>query len=199
MKQSAKKPDANSTGSDTGADAYAAFKPEVGDNIIKQISATAVDLKDAQALVAALEEQMKEAKANVVHLGEKILPDLMDTAEMTSFTTKEGIVVTVSERIRATIPAKTQKDALDWLIDNNENGIIKRQFTIEFGRDDNQWADKFERDMAQRKKALPCKRKSSVHPQTLAKTITTMLADGVDVPMELFGAFRQRFSTVKVK
>jgi Ribonuclease G/E len=178
---------------------YSQYKTEPGDNLIQQISQTAVDLKDAQALVAALEDQLKEAKANVVHLGEKVLPELMDAAEMASFTTKEGIVVGVSERIRASIPAKTHKEAIAWLEENGEAGVIKRTFTIEFGRDDNKWADKFERDMKQRKKPLPCKRKTAVHPQTLAKTITDKLEAGVDVPMETFGAFRQRFSTVKVK
>ena len=187
------------TNKKTKADPYADFKAAPGDNLIVQISQTAVELKDAQALVAALEDQLKEAKANVVHLGERVLPELMDSADMSSFTTKEGIVVSVNERIRASIPAKSQVEALAWLIDNGEDGVIKRQFTIEFGRDDHKWAEKFERDMKQRKKPLPCKRKSSVHPQTLAKTISDKLAAGVDVPMETFGAFRQRFSTVKVK
>lgn len=178
---------------------YSDYKAQPGDNLIAQISQTAVELKDAQALVANLEEQLQEAKKNVQHLSERVLPELMDAAEMTSFTTKEGIVIGVSERIRASIPAKTHKEALGWLEDNGEAGIIKRTFTIEFGRDDNKWADKFERDMKQRKKPLPVKRKAAVHPQTLAKAITDKLEAGVDVPMETFGAFRQRFSTVKVK
>lgn len=178
---------------------YSAYKAEPGQNLIQQISQTAVELKDAQALVAAIEDQLKEAKANMVHLGEKVLPELMDAAEMTSFTTKEGIVVGVSERIRASIPAKTHKGAIAWLEANGEAGVIKRTFTIEFGRDDNTWADKFEADMKKRKRVLPFKRKTAVHPQTLAKTITGKLEAGVEVPMETFGAFRQRFTTVKIK
>ena len=178
---------------------YSDYKAEPGHNLIAQIGTTAVELKDAQALVANLEEQLAEAKRNVQHLSERVLPELMDAAEMSSFTTKEGIVVGVSERIRASIPAKHHKEAIAWLEDNGEAGVIKRTFTIEFDRADQAWAKKFESDMKRRKKPLPVKRKEAVHPQTLAKTITAKLEEGVEVPMEQFGAFRQRFSTVKIK
>lgn len=178
---------------------YSEYKPEAGHNLLAQITQTAVELKDAQALVASLEEQLKEAKGTVTHLGEHVLPTLMDEADLGDFTTKDGIFISVNERIRASIPARSHVEAIKWLEENGEDSIIKRQFTIEFGRDENGWADKFERDLAQRKKKLHCKRKTSVHPQTLAKAIGDKLAEGVEVPMETFGAFRQRFSTIKVK
>ena len=76
------------------------------------------------------------------------------------------------------------------------NRLIKRLFSIEFGREEEKWADKFERDCKQRKKQLHLKRKKFVHPQTLQAFIRGQLEEGVAVPLDIFGVFRQRFVKV---
>ncbi len=85
-------------------------------------------------------------------------------------------------------------------VEDNKNGkLIKRTFAIEFGKGDEKWADKFERDCAQRVKPLNIKRKKGVHSGTLQAFIKKALEEGVDIPLDVFGAYRQRFAKIKMK
>ena len=172
--------------------------PENTDDQLKHLTSTAAELKEAQAQEARLEEELKAAKARVKHLSERALPELMDAVGMEKFVTTDGIEIAVDERIRASIPAARHKEAMDWLDEHDFSDLVKRSFVIEFGRDDDKWASKFERDLKQRKKALNVKQAKKVHPQTLAKLIKDELEKGTAIPLDLFGAFRQRYTKIKV-
>lgn len=177
---------------------YSEFQTGPGENILAQLSATAVELKQAQAEEARLEQELKDAKARVRHLSERALPELMDAAEMSEFSTKDGIKIKVDERIRASIPAANHVNAMSWLEEHGHENLIKRQVIVEFDRDEEAWANKFQRDCEKRKKPLNAKTKKAVHPQTLAKLIKDELEKGTDVPLDTFGAFRQRFTKISV-
>lgn len=178
---------------------YTEYKEQPGDNLLAQLSATALDLHKAQREVERLEEELAAAKKEVTRLEMHELPRLMDEAEQLQITTKDGITVKMTEKIRASIPKASQAQAYHWLEENGHEELIKRQFVIEFSRDEQAWAKKFERDMARRVRPLPCTRKETVAPQTLQKFIREQLEEGVDIPLNLFGAFRQRFVKLEVK
>ena len=95
-------------------------------------------------------------------------------------------------------PKANEVKAFAWLEENDQARLVKRQFTVEFGKDEERWADKFQRDCAQRKKPLHMKRKKAVHPQSLQAFVKEQLNEGVAIPMDLFGVMRQRFSKVEV-
>lgn len=178
---------------------YSEFKDGPGDNILAQIASKAKEQVAAEAKVARLEEQLKEAQAELRMIAEQELPALMDAAEQVKLTTKDGIEIQVAEAIRANIPEANKDKAFSWLEDNNHGRLIKREFKIEFGKDEEAWANKFERDLAKRKKPLRVSRKKAVNPQTLSAFVREQLAEGVSLPMDLLGVFRQRFTKVKVK
>lgn len=178
---------------------YSDFKDGPGDNLLAQIGATAQEQKRAEAEVARLEEALTKAKENLRDIAERRLPELMDAAEAADFTTKDGLKVVIAETIRGSIPKANEARAFKWLEDHDHPHLIKRQFTIEFGKDQEAWAKKFEGDLAKRKKPLNVKRKNSVHPATLQSFIREQLEKGVDIPLDVFGAFRQRVAKVIVK
>ncbi len=182
---------------------YSDFQQEdaIGGNLMSRIEGLAQEQLDAEARVAALEEQLAEAKAVALSIKEHKLPDLLDSADLgeSTITTPAGHIIKMGEAIRGSIPKGKEQPAFDWL-ENNKNGrLIKRTFTIEFGKGDEAWADKFERDCARRKRPLNLKRKQGVHPQTLQAFVRQQLDEGVKIPMETFGVYRQRFASVKVK
>ncbi len=182
---------------------YSDFQQEdaVGGNLMSRIEGLAQEQLDAEAMVATLEERLAEAKAVARGIKEHGLPELLDSADLgeSTITTPAGHIIKMGEAIRGSIPKGKEQPAFDWLEDNNNGRLIKRTFTIEFGKGDEVWADKFERDCARRKRPLNLKRKQGVHPQTLQAFVRQQLDEGVAIPMDVFGVYRQRFASVKVK
>lgn len=178
---------------------YSAFR-EVGpgDNLLASIRAEAQNLLDAQANVARIEVELAAAEDVVKHLETKVLPDLMEKAEMENITCKDGVLVEIKPVLRASIPKENPEPAFAYLEEVKYGDVIKRQIVIEFNRGEEKWAAKFVRDLAQRKKPVRSTMKRSVHPQTLLATLRELLNKGTKVPMEKFQAIQQRTAFVTV-
>lgn len=178
---------------------YSEFKDGPGDNVLAQLSAMAMEQKQAEAEVARLEEELKKAQAKLKDLSEHKIPELMDAAEVKEFTTKDGIKIKIVEKIRGSIPEANAPKAFAWLEEHGHDNLIKREFKIEFGKNEEAWARKFEADLKKRKRPLKVRLKRAVHPSTLASFINEQLENGVDFPMDTFGVYRQRFSKIEFK
>lgn len=182
---------------------YSEFQGEdhIGGNLMARIEGLAQDQMDAETRVANLEEQLTEAKATLKNLAETKMPNLLDEADLgeSEIVTPAGHKIKMHEAIRGSIPKGNEEKAFKWLEDNKNGKLIKRTFAIEFGKDQEKWADKFERDCAQRKKPLNIKRKKGVNTNTLQAFIKKSLEDGMDIPLDVFGAYRQRFAKIKMK
>lgn len=174
---------------------------EPGANLMARIEGLAQEQLDAEARVQAITVQLAEAKAALKLVAERKLPELLEEAELahSKITTPGGLVINVKETIRGTIPKGKEEPAFEWLDENGNGNLIKRTITIDFGKDQEKWAAKFMRDCAQRKKPLNLKNKKGVNTNTMNAFIKQALADGVAIPLDVFGAYRQKFSTVKVK
>lgn len=173
--------------------------PPPGGNIMARIAGLARDQLHAEARVLRLEAELKEAKETLRHISENQMPTLLEEAGQAEDITVDGMKIKVATAIRGSIPKATQEQAFDWLEEHGHERLIKRQFTIDFGKEEDKWADKFERDCAQRKKPLHLKRKKTVHAQTLVAFVRGQLEDGIAIPMNVFGVHRQRFTKVTVK
>ena len=99
------------------------------------------------------------------------------------------------------MPTKTEERqaAVDILEDHELEGLIKRELKISFNRDETRWADKFERDLAQRKRAVRCSRTMKVEPSTLKATMRRRLEAGEEVDYDLFNIHIQRVAKVDSK
>lgn len=171
----------------------------VGDNMLARLAGLAADQAHAEARVTRLDEELKQAKETLRHIAENQMPELMEEVGMETFATTDGLEIKIGSKIRGSIPAASAPAAFKWLEENGHERLIKRTFTIDFNKDEEKWANKFERDLAQRKKPLAVKRKKAVNPQTLCAFVRGQLEEGVAIPMDTFGVYRQRFSTVKIK
>jgi len=178
---------------------YSDYKVEPGANVLATLSQLADEQKQAEAEVARLEEELRSAQAKLRDLAEHRLPNLMNECGMREFTTKDGIKIKVVEKIRGSIPEAHATRAFAWLEEHGHDNLIKREFKIEFGKDEEGWAKKFQADLAKRKRPLKVQLKRAVHPSTLASFVNEQLADGVDFPMEMFGVHQQRSSKIEFK
>jgi CHAT domain-containing protein len=176
---------------------YSNFKEEQPvDSVLSQIAAKALEQKQTEAEVARLQEELQKAQDKLKDISEFQLPQLMDSIEMTKFTLKDGSEISVQEKIRASIPAAFEKEAFGWLAENKHDHLIKRQFTIEFSRDQEEWAKKFQKELSEREDPLNYKCKRSVHASTLASFVKEQLEEGVALPLDYFGVYRQRFTKI---
>lgn len=178
---------------------YSDFKEGPGDNLLAQISVTALEQKEAEAEVARCEEALKLAQAKLRRISDETLPALMDEAEMTTCETRDGIVVKVHEKIRGSLPKGRERPAFQWLAENGHDDLIKREFNIQFDKDEEAWAKKFESDLRKRKRPVNVARKDTIHPSTLASFVTEQLKSGVDIPLDAFGVYRQRSTKITIK
>jgi hypothetical protein len=178
---------------------YSAFKQEtdqVGGNLMSALISLADQQDAAQAEVERLELLLDEAKKNHDRISQIEIPKLMDGIDG-KLNLPDGRVVTISEKIRSSISSDKKSLAFKWLDENDHGGLIKRRFIIEFGRDQEEWAKKFEADLAKSKKPLNVKQEQNVHWQTLDAFVRQQLENGDELPLELFGVFRQRFANIK--
>ena len=86
---------------------------------------------------------MKESEAHLRILSTKTIPDLMDTLGMGKFTTTGGHEVSIREFVRGSIPKARTDEAITWLNENGHERLVKQQCVIDFGREDEAWAQKF--------------------------------------------------------
>lgn len=184
---------------------YGAFKEGeevdsgIGANAMAQLTGLASDQLAAEALIANLEAQLAEAKKALKLISETQLPDLMDSLEIEKFSTKSGISIKIKEDVFGSISQGNAEKAFKWLEDHNHGRLVKRTFLVEFNKEEEAWADKFERDCAQRKRPLHLERKKDINPQTLKAFVRGQLAQGVEIPLKEFGVHRQRISKVELK
>jgi hypothetical protein len=178
---------------------YSEFKGGPGDNLLAQISMTALEQKEAEAEVERCQDALKEAQNKLRRISEETLPALMDEAEMTTCETRDGIVVKVQEKIRGSLPKGREGAAFKWLDDHGHDDLVKREFKIQFGKDEETWARKFEADLRKRKKPVNVSRTDTIHPSTLASFVTEQLEAGVDIPLDAFGVYRQRSTKIVIK
>lgn len=170
--------------------------PEATDSQIKTVS------KLSQTQIEILAEMDKVAKRlselnDLLKTNQEVdLPEAMTAAGMQNFTMTNGASVEIKKIVAASITKANQDAAFTWLEDNKHGDLIKRSYTIEFGKEDLAWAKKFEADMLKRKKKLKYKRKESVAPQTLGAFVREMDKEQIAVPEKLLGVFRLRKAIV---
>lgn len=180
---------------------YSAYEADAqADNVdsgdlLARITRTVRELAEARADVTEAEAALKARQERVRQLEEFTIPELMREAGQTMLKTVDGDTVELTETLHASIPAANLPQALKWLIDHGQASIIKRDIRLQFGKN--------EEDKADRALALILEGgytpqdKQSVHPQTLAAVLRELVAEGVDVPMELLGAHVRSYAKVK--
>jgi hypothetical protein len=183
------------------ADDFAAYVEDAAppearpENTLAAITVAARDLRAAQAHVKACEDSLKAAQGVVRTLEESTLPGLMDEAQQLELTTLDGWKLKRTSIMRASIPEANMPQAVMWLKANGAASIVKKKVTMEFGRGEEQRAAEV-RDLLLGSGFVPSE-KESVHPMTLAATLTEMIEQGKNVPLDIMGAYNQARVTMK--
>lgn len=162
---------------------------------LAQISKLAEEQAKAEAKVADLEAQLDAANKALNDLAEHRIPALMQECGIEKFKTTSGLNVEIDAKMRASIPKARVPEAVGYLESIGYGDLVKRSFTSKFTRDQQNQAQEFAQML--RDKGFSAEEKQEVHPQTLAAWVKEQLERGVDIPLDLFGAFWQRRAKIK--
>jgi len=164
---------------------------------LNRLSQLADELFDAEATVERLASELKAAQARVRQVAEVDIPELMDDLEMSEFKTKSGLRIEVVEKLSAKKLTQRHAAALDWLRENGQGGLVKTLVAIPFSAGSESDADALVEELAG--EGFAAAKNLEVHHSSLAAAIKSMLADGVDVPLDLLGGYQRRVANVQAK
>lgn len=175
---------------------YSDFQTGASGDLLTQISIAADNLSIAQRKVAAAEKALSDATLELKHYAETVLPELMEKAGQTSITTANGHRLEIKEDIRANLAKDRVEKGVDWLRENGHDSVVKTEVATVFSAGHDTEA----RALAERLRGInhaTIQFRHGVHPSTLSSLVRELLADGVDVPQDLFGVYRQKVAKLK--
>ena len=168
----------------------------IGDNLMAQLGALADKQEDLESTIEDLQEKLEDAQDQLKDLATKEIPTLLQGITG-SLRLPDGRTIEINEKWRASIAGSKADPACEWLDEHGHGELVKREFIINFNRDDEAWARKFESDLKRRKKPLAYKVKRTVHPQTLVAWVNERMSAGDNLPKEIFGMFHQKTTKIK--
>ncbi len=150
----------------------------------------------AQVKVENLGNLLHEAKEELRDIAERKLPAKMDELGLSEYKTTSGVFVQVKEKIRASLAVENRPKGFAWLEENGFGGMIKSSVVVGFKRDQLPEANELVDSLRSEGKLANLERK--VEPATLTAFVKEQLMLGKDIPLEVFGVFRQRESIVEL-
>lgn len=147
---------------------------------------------EAEQDIERLKGEMEDAHSSLRELCETIIPAAMDAIGMATFTSKSGITIEVDTKIHCR--KVTNLAALQWLIDNKQSGSIKSDVVAAFSKGDKEAAESLIDQLSDA--GYSCKMDEHVNAQTAGALLTRLMAAGVNVPLELFGAHQRTASKI---
>jgi hypothetical protein len=176
--------------------------PAASDAQIKRV-------RDLAEKAVRLDADIAEASKALAKLGEERtaivecdLVNAMVEARLETWPMGGGLAFELALVVGASIPKDRQDEAFERLEKDGHGDLIKRKFTIQFGRDDLTWAKKFYNDCMKRKKPLNIEQKTWIEPQTFGAFVREQLkeaaAQGKDpedlAPSLLYGVYKKTYA-----
>lgn len=171
-----------------------------GDSM-KRLTRLVVEMGSLEIRKLELQSQISKLESELKQYQENLVPTLMNDVGQTYVRTKSGIEVELKEDVVASFPKDERKRAIAfrYLEDEGDDGIIKRQFVISYGRDSIKWANELAEKLREWgvEKHATIQEDWSIHHQSLLAYLREKLRQGANVPLDAFGAFVRSFAKIK--
>ena len=148
-----------------------------------------------QSTIERLEADTKHAKHELRRVLDIEIPELMNELGLSEVKTKDGLMVEVVPFVDARIPKARQHEALDWLRHHGYGDLIKHQVVATLGAGDDEMARAIQHYLEEI--GVDATDKATVHPQTLKAWARERLADGEEIPEDLFGLYTGQTTKIK--
>lgn len=168
--------------------------PKIKEENLNSISSVAERIVEMQEKIEMREDILKKDKAELRVLTDDRLPELMNEAGMKKFVMKNGAEISVKKIYSFRPKVENKKDALRYLEENGHYDIIKNTVSIDFGKGEDETAQKFKTLALQEN--LPIQEDSKVHPMTGKAWAKEQIEKGVSLP-EFMGVTVIDHATIK--
>lgn len=180
-------------------DEYAAFRDEPSSNLTTVLRQLADEYLEKEAEVIKVEAELEMAKSELKDIAEVRIPAATDGMDG-KFNLGDGRELQVKEEIRSSIAGEKRGPAINWLDEHDYGHIVKRQVIVEFAKGETERTNNFLKAVRELEKdlgTLVVKTNFTVHHATLNSWVKEQLSEGIDLPVDVFGIFRQRTAKVK--
>ena len=160
------------------------------DNVeVTTVADECVKLKKIEDEIAAIEEQLKNKKAEADDISSRVIPELLAEQGLSEIKLADGSKVSVKKEFRCTLPkdeAKRQA-AYEWLRNEKLGDIIKNNIFVTFGKGEDDKAKQL-LDLAAENGYEP-QQKSDVAWMTLTALFRERIEAGLDMPSDVFSTW----------
>ena len=164
-------------------------------NNMGKIGAVATDIAETELEIANIKEQLKTKETYSKKLSQEVLPSLFLEVGLSELKLSDGRKIKVSEYYTATPLKENRAKVHTWLRDNGFGDLVKNQVTCSFGRNEDEKASSLISDLTE--KGLEPAQREWVEPSTLRAFVREQYEAGVELPMDLLGAFVGHKTTIK--
>ena len=164
-------------------------------NNLEKIGAVANDIADTQEEISKIKENLKKKEDYHKKLSQEILPSLFSEVGLSELKLADGRKIKVSEYFTATPLKENRGKVFQWLRDNGFGDLVKNQVTCSFGRNEDEKASGLMSDLSD--KGLEPAQREWVEPSTLRAFVREQYEAGIELPMDLLGAFVGHKTTIK--
>lgn len=176
---------------------YSGHRQVASTEDLSRLSELIEELEVAKQEEAKIVELLAEKKKRVNELEQHTIPELMLALNTRKHETASGFSIALRETIRCSIPVANRPKCVQWLIDQGHSGLVKDTVSVSFNV--NQHDDAMSLAEKLRGEHAHVTQDQKVESATLRAFIRKQLEQGVDFPMEMFGAFQQMTAVVKQK
>lgn len=144
-------------------------------------------MKRLEDQVNAEEENLSKLKSKLRDFQERIIPELMQQAGVSSLVLTDGSKVQVKPYYGAKIPESRTEEAFSWLREKGHGDMIKNTVTATLDRgQDNQVSELIK---VCEQNGFKYNQKMKVEPMTLKAFAKEQVEKGQELPFDLFGVY----------
>lgn len=143
-------------------------------------------LRNLDAEVATIEENLKGLRQERQKLTLELIPGLMDEMGVERLDV-DGVSVFRKLIVSASIPEKNKAKAFGWLRENNLDDIIKNDVVLSFGKGEDNVAKDLVATLEEH--GFEPNVKTHVHSSTLKAFVKERVENGQPIDLDMFGAF----------
>lgn len=133
---------------------------------------------------------LAEKQGKLENIERNLIPGVMQELGMTSFMLEDGNTVAITEVLNTSITEANKPAAYKWLEDRGDDGIIKTNVHVGFGKGEMDDAKKALTALSEAGYAAEMDR--SVHASTLKSYVKEQLEKGTNVPADVFGIYQYK-------
>ena len=157
------------------------------DNVeVTTVADECVKLKKIEDEIAAIEEQLKNKKAEGDDISSRVIPELLAEQGLSEIKLADGSKVSVKKEFRCTLPKDEVKrqQAYEWLRNEKLGDIIKNNVFVTFGKGEDNKAEQLLNLAAEH--GFEPQQKSDVAWNTLTALYQERIQAGLDMPSDCF-------------